>query len=98
MARSEDYDSAGSQFFIMLGEAEYLDGEYAAFGKVIDGKDNINRIVKNEGISDPNSGKLTHNLTIKKTIIDLKEKSILMLRRLMRNSLNRNYLSSGKIL
>ena len=74
MARSEDYDSAGSQFFIMLGEAEHLDGEYAAFGKVIDGKDNINRIVKNEGISDPNSGKLTHNLTIKKAIIDLKGK------------------------
>ena len=38
MARSQDYDSAGSQFFIMLGDAENLDGEYAAFGKVIDGK------------------------------------------------------------
>src|SRR5699024_526104 len=30
MARSQDYDSAGSQFFIMLGTAESLDGEYAA--------------------------------------------------------------------
>lgn len=72
MARSQDYDSAGSQFFIMLGTAESLDGEYAAFGKVIDGKENINRIIKSEGVSDPNSGKLTHNLTIKKAIVDLK--------------------------
>lgn len=74
MARSENYDSAGSQFFIMLGKAENLDGQYAAFGKVIDGKENINRIVKSEGVSDPNSGKLTHNLTIKKAIVDLKGK------------------------
>lgn len=73
MARSQDYDSAGSQFFIMLGEAESLDGEYAAFGKVIDGKDNINRIVRHEGVSN-SDGKLTHNLTIKKAIIDLKGK------------------------
>lgn len=72
MARSQDYDSAGSQFFIMLGTAESLDGEYAAFGKVIDGKENINRIIKSEGVSDPNSGKLTHNLAIKKAIVDLK--------------------------
>lgn len=74
MARSQDYDSAGSQFFIMLGKAENLDGLYAAFGRVIDGKENINRIVKREGVSDPDSGKLTHNLTIKKAIIDLKGK------------------------
>lgn len=74
MARSQDYDSAGSQFFIMLGDAENLDGEYASFGKVIDGKENINRIVKNEGVSDADSGKLTHNLTIKKAVIDLKGK------------------------
>ncbi|HIS00536.1 MAG TPA: peptidylprolyl isomerase [Candidatus Excrementavichristensenella intestinipullorum] len=35
MARSSDYNSAGSQFFIMHGNATYLDGEYAAFGKII---------------------------------------------------------------
>ena len=74
MARSQDYDSAGSQFFIMLGTAESLDGEYAAFGKVIDGRENINRIVKSEGVSDPDSGKLTRNLTIKKAVVDLKGK------------------------
>lgn len=74
MARSQDYDSAGSQFFIMLGDAESLDGQYAAFGRVIDGKEIVNRIVRNEGVSDPDTGKLTHNLTIKKAIIDLKGK------------------------
>lgn len=74
MARSQEYDSAGSQFFIMLGDAESLDGDYAAFGKVIDGKKNIENIVKMEGVSDSNSGKLTHNLTIKKALVDLKGK------------------------
>ena len=75
MARSQDNDSAGSQFFIVLDKAESLDGQYAAFGKVIDGKKNINNIVAREGISDPNSGKLTHNLKIKKAVVDLKGKT-----------------------
>lgn len=72
MARGQDYDSAGSQFFIMLGTAESLDGEYAAFGKVIDGKENINHIVRNEGVSNPDTGQLTNNLVIKKAIVDTK--------------------------
>ena len=37
MARSMNPDSAGSQFFIMHKDAPYLDGQYAAFGKVIEG-------------------------------------------------------------
>ena len=37
MARAMDYDSAGSQFFIMHQDCPYLDGQYAAFGKVIKG-------------------------------------------------------------
>lgn len=36
MARSRAMDSAGSQFFIMVGDAPHLDGDYAAFGKVMD--------------------------------------------------------------
>lgn len=75
MARSQSYDSAGSQFFIMLGEASYLDGEYAAFGKVIDGWDNIKRIVSQERVSDSQSGKLAQNLKITKAVIDLKGKT-----------------------
>ena len=37
MARAMDYDSAGSQFFIMHADAPYLDGQYAAFGHVVSG-------------------------------------------------------------
>ena len=45
MARSMNPNSAGSQFFIMVGDASYLDGEYAAFGKVTEGMEEIDRIV-----------------------------------------------------
>lgn len=44
MARSMMPDSAGSQFFIMHKNAPHLDGAYAAFGKVIEGQDIVNKI------------------------------------------------------
>lgn len=44
MARSEAFNSAGSQFFIMHENSAYLDGQYAAFGKVIEGMDVVDRI------------------------------------------------------
>lgn len=44
MARSMRPDSAGSQFFIMHQDAPHLDGQYAAFGKVIEGMDVVDRI------------------------------------------------------
>ena len=44
MARSNDPDSAGSQFFIMAEEAPHLDGDYAAFGKVTEGMDVVEAI------------------------------------------------------
>ena len=44
MARSMLPNSAGSQFFIMHKDAPHLDGDYAAFGKVIDGMDIVNKI------------------------------------------------------
>ena len=74
MARSNDNDSGGSQFFIMLDKSDYLDGKYASFGKVIDGFDIIESIEKNEKVSDSQSGKLSKNLVIKKTLIDLKDR------------------------
>jgi len=46
MARSQHPDSAGSQFFIMHKKAPHLDGSYAAFGKVIEGMDVVNRIAE----------------------------------------------------
>lgn len=48
MARAMDPDSAGSQFFIMHDDADYLDGQYAAFGKVIDGMEEVDRIASVE--------------------------------------------------
>ncbi|WP_295155818.1 peptidylprolyl isomerase [uncultured Ruminococcus sp.] len=44
MARSMMPDSASSQFFIMHKDAPYLDGKYAAFGKVIEGMDTVDEI------------------------------------------------------
>ncbi len=48
MARSSHPDSAGSQFFIMVDDAPHLDGQYAAFGKVIEGIEEAINIVNNE--------------------------------------------------
>ena len=46
MARSMHPDSAGSQFFIMHKTSPHLDGAYAAFGKVIEGLENVNKIAE----------------------------------------------------
>ena len=46
MARTMVPDSAGSQFFIMHADAPYLDGEYAAFGQVIEGMEFVNEIAE----------------------------------------------------
>lgn len=48
MARSMFPDSAGSQFFIMHKNSPHLDGDYAAFGKVIEGMDNVNKIAETQ--------------------------------------------------
>lgn len=44
MARSQDPNSAGSQFFIMLGRAPHLDGSYTGFGKMIEGEETLAKI------------------------------------------------------
>lgn len=46
MARSMNPDSAGSQFFIMHADAPHLDGQYAAFGKVVSGMDAVDEIAE----------------------------------------------------
>lgn len=74
MARTDaSMDSAGCQFFIMLDTADYLDGNYAAFGKVIDGMDLIERIERVEIVTDEENGTLSRNLVIKKAVVDIKE-------------------------
>src|SRR3989454_8509630 len=44
MARKSDPDSAGSQFYIMLGAAEHLNGQYTAFGRVVSGMEVVDTI------------------------------------------------------
>ena len=45
MARAMDPNSAGSQFFVMVADAPHLDGQYAAFGKVLEGMEAADEIV-----------------------------------------------------
>lgn len=67
MARSMHPDSAGSQFFIMHKAAPHLDGQYAAFGKVIEGMDVVNRIAETstESFSDrPYENQVMESVTV----------------------------------
>ena len=55
MARSQDYDSASSQFFIVHEDSTYLDGQYAAFGHVTEGMEVVDEICSSmteQGLSD----------------------------------------------
>ena len=45
MARAQDPNSAGSQFFICVADANFLDGQYTAFGEVVNGMEIVDRIV-----------------------------------------------------
>ena len=51
MARAQDPNSAGSQFFIMHRDAPHLDGQYAAFGKVVEGMDVVDEIANTPTIN-----------------------------------------------
>ena len=44
MARAQSPNSASSQFFVCVDDATFLDGDYAAFGKVIEGYENVEKI------------------------------------------------------
>ena len=48
MARSSNPNSANSQFFICFDDATFLDGQYTAWGKVIEGMDNVDKLAKGE--------------------------------------------------
>ena len=53
MARSQDPNSANSQFFICFKEASFLDKQYTVFGKVIEGMEFVDRIKRGEPASEP---------------------------------------------
>lgn len=56
MARAMDYDSASSQFFIVQEDSTYLDGEYAAFGTVIEGMEIVDKICEDKKPEDASTG------------------------------------------
>ncbi|MCM2292983.1 peptidylprolyl isomerase [Allorhizobium sp. BGMRC 0089] len=57
MARTQDPNSANSQFFIMFGDGAFLNGQYTVVGKVVSGMDNVDKIKRGQGsngeVSDP---------------------------------------------
>ena len=53
MARSQNPNSANSQFFICFGDAGFLDGEYTVWGEVTDGMDNVDKFKRGEPVQDP---------------------------------------------
>lgn len=69
MARTMFPDSAGSQFFIMHQTSPHLDGEYAAFGKVIEGMDVVNKIAE---VATDYSDKPLEEQKMKRVTVDTK--------------------------
>jgi peptidyl-prolyl cis-trans isomerase B (cyclophilin B) len=69
MARAQSYDSAGSQFFIMVADTQSLDGQYAAFGKVTEGMEVVDGIVSR---SRDSSDKPKEPIVMTKVTVDLK--------------------------
>ena len=67
MARTRIPDSAGSQFFIMTNKAPHLDGQYASFGKVIEGIEEVDRIV---GVDRNHMDKPLEDQRMKKVTVD----------------------------
>jgi peptidylprolyl isomerase len=53
MARAQNPDSGDSQFFIVFDDATFLDRQYTAWGKVIEGMENVDKIKRGEPVSDP---------------------------------------------
>ena len=68
MARSQDMNSASSQFFIMHKDADYLDGSYAAFGHVTEGMDVVDKLAENTPVADSNGTVLPDNQPVIKSI------------------------------
>ena len=70
MARATPFDSAGSQFFIMHGDAAHLDGAYAAFGMVVKGIENVDAIANVQ--TNPSNDRPLTDQVIKSIRVDTK--------------------------
>lgn len=72
MARSQSYNSASSQFFIVHEDSTFLDGQYAAFGKVTSGMEIVDKICEDTKVEDDNGTVLQENQPVieKITMID----------------------------
>ena len=68
MARSSNPDSASSQFFICYGDCSFLDGQYAAFGKVIEGMETVDDFLKTER-RGPEGGTPVEDIRIKTAVV-----------------------------
>lgn len=68
MARSSDYNSASSQFFIVQQDSTYLDGQYAGFGTVVEGMDIVDSICESAAPTDSNGSISTEDQPVIETI------------------------------
>lgn len=69
MARSQDFNSASSQFFIVHEDSTFLDGQYAAFGEVVSGMDVVDAICESVTVEDNNGTVLKENQPVINSII-----------------------------
>ena len=72
MARAQSPNSAGSQFFIMHEDGEFLDGQYAAFGKVLEGMDTVDAIA---AVATDHNDRPTKEQKIRSITVDTKGES-----------------------
>ncbi|MCL2379177.1 MAG: peptidylprolyl isomerase [Coriobacteriia bacterium] len=72
MARSQDFDSASSQFFIVHQDSNFLDREYAGFGRVVEGIEVVDAIAENTPVIDGNGGVLAEDKPVitRITVVD----------------------------
>ena len=68
MARAQDMNSASSQFFVCLDDVAYLDGNYAAFGEVIEGMDTVEKIAAEK--TDPSDKPMTPVVMKNVTVVE----------------------------
>ena len=80
MARSMELDSAGSQFFIVTDDSEFLDGKYAAFGKVTDGMSIVDKICEKTKVEDDDGTVLKENQPIISKITVINKKNIFIIK------------------